>query len=216
MPTQSVMDRIYAGLLGPTTNYGGILDSTAEQQARQQAMMATGANLLGNSGWSSTPTSLSQAVGQAAGAGRAAQTQGLQDALQAQLLRSQITRNERGDLTAAVRDYQFAKQDGFAGSFEDWKKVTQQEAKGPASIQEYQLYTQQAESAGQEPMDFDSWIKHRAAMAVATPYTTEQRGGGRGAFDRRTGAYTPGSTLDEEAGAAGVTASTETGAKATA
>lgn len=128
------MDRIYAGLLGPTTNYGGILDSTAEQQARQQAMMATGANLLGNSGWTSTPTSLSQAVGQASSAGRAAQAQGLNDALQAQLLKSQMARNERvgagndGVGNYNPRDY----------TAESWAEFVKGEMKDPSVLKRFE------------------------------------------------------------------------------
>jgi hypothetical protein len=82
------MDRMSAGLLGPTTNYGGILNPQDEQAAQQQARMAMFSNLLANSGYTDRPTTLGQAVGGAMQAGRQTQNESLQQALQAQLMKS--------------------------------------------------------------------------------------------------------------------------------
>jgi hypothetical protein len=84
------MDRINAGLLGPTTNYGGILDPQAEAQARQQAQMAMAAQLLNAGGYSPQRTSIGQALGGAMQAGQSAQQQGLQQALEAQLMKTRM------------------------------------------------------------------------------------------------------------------------------
>jgi hypothetical protein len=164
--------------------------------------LALSSNLLQQSGWSQTPTTLGQAMGGAVNAGRQTQNESLNAALQAQLLKSQITRNERGDQTTAQREYEFAKQQGYKGTFEEWKQITQQESAGPASIQEYNLYSEQTKAAGGTPEPFDTWMQRRARMSVGAPFVQTEQAGGKGAFDRRTGGFAPATTLDQEAGAA--------------
>lgn len=124
------MDRINAGLLGPTTNYGGIIDPAAEQQARQQAQMAMYANLLQAGGYSDHRTTLGQAVGGAAMAGRGAQNEGLQSALQAQLMKSRIDAQNNRLTPDGVGDYQ-------PGDYTpaSWSKFVK--SKDPADLERY-------------------------------------------------------------------------------
>lgn len=100
------MDKINAGLLGPTTNYGGIIDSAAEQNARDQAKMAMYARLLAAGGPSSQPTSIGQAIGGAMQAGQQTQSAGLQQALQAQLMKSRIDAQKNRLTPDGMGDYQ--------------------------------------------------------------------------------------------------------------
>ena len=197
------MDRINAGLLGPTTSYGGLLNPQEQQDAQRQASMAMFANLLAAGGPSDRPTSLGQAIGGAVQAGRSAQSEGLQQALQAQLMKSQMARNMRADTPDAVRQYEFAKTNGYTGSFEDWKKITQQESKPTAPIQEYNLYSEQTSAAGGTPMPYQDWLAIRAKLNVGAPFSPDEQGGAKGGFDRRTGNFNPNTTLEQEAAAAG-------------
>jgi hypothetical protein len=132
-----VMDRIYSGLLGPTTNYGGILDPQAEAQARQQAQMAMAAQLLQAGGPSSMPIGLGQAVGGAMQAGQGAQQQSLNRALEANLMQSQMARNTRSQLPNSAQEFEF-----FKGlSPEDQAVFNGMRAKsGPAAIQEFEYF----------------------------------------------------------------------------
>lgn len=211
----SFMDRLNAGLLGPTTNYGGLIDQASQDQARQQAQAAMYAQLLQAGGYSPQRTTLGQAIGGAMQAGQAAQNNGLQQALQAQLMKSQIARNERGDLPDAVRQFQYAQQNGYTGSFEEWKKLTQQEAQPTAPIQEYNLYSSQETAAGRKPMDYQAWIERRAALNVGAPYAPGEQGGAKGAFDRRSGAFIPQTTLPQEADASRTISGAQAGGAAT-
>lgn len=210
----NIYQRAMSGLLGPTTNYGGILDPQAEEQAKRDAHMMFASQLLASSGYSDRPTTFGQAMGGAMIAGRGAQNESLNAALQAQLLKSQITRNERGDQTNSQRDYEYAKQNGYAGSFEEWKTITQQESAGPATIQEYNLYSSQEKAAGRVPKPFMDWMQNRAALNVGAPFTPGEEGGQRGGFDRRTGGFNGRTTVDQEAAAAGdIAAGKESGTK---
>ncbi len=211
------MDRINAGLLGQPTNYGGLLSPEAQQQAQREAQMALYSNLLASGGWSDRPVSLGQAIGGAATAGRTAQTQSLDAALQANLLKSQISRNLNGDIPDAVRQYKFARDNGYAGSFEDWKQITQQESKPTAPIQEYTLYATQEKAAGRTPLEYFKWLGERAKLNVGAPFAAGEEGGQRGAFDRRTGGFTPRTTVEQEATAAGdIAGGKESGTKSAA
>jgi hypothetical protein len=176
-------------------------------------MMA--AQLLSAGGYSDRRVGLGQAVGQAMMAGRSAQNEDLQSALQAQLIKSQIARNTKGDQTSAQRDYEYAKENGYTGSFEEWKRVAMQQSAGPATIQEYNLYSQQSTESGQKPKPFMEWMRERASYNVGAPYTPGEMAGGKGAFSRVTGQFTPQTTLEQEAGAAGELANAGAAGKAT-
>jgi hypothetical protein len=144
------MDRLNAGLLGPAQNYGGLLSPQDQQAAQQQAQMAMYANLMGAGGWSDKPTSLGQAIGGASQAGRAAQTEGLQSALQAQLMKSQIARNEKQNLPTSAEEFEYFK----SLSPEDQEVFNGLRAKsGPAAIQEFQFFKSLS------PEDQAAWTK---------------------------------------------------------
>lgn len=136
-------DRISSGILGPQQNYGGLLDEQAQQAAKHQAMMAMSAQLMQGGGWSPQRTTLGQAVGPAMQAGQAAGIQSIDAALQASLLKAQIEKANKpaaGRTPAAVEEYEYAKANGFKGSFEEWKRVASAQPQSPANIQEYEYF----------------------------------------------------------------------------
>jgi hypothetical protein len=79
------------GLLGTPETYGGLLDGQQQSQARNNGLMNFGASLLASSGPSATPQSFGRNFGQAALQGRSAQSQSTQDAINAALLKKQLT-----------------------------------------------------------------------------------------------------------------------------
>lgn len=83
-----LFDRITSGLLGPSSNYGGLLDHGAQDGARNDGRMALAASLLESSGPSTQRVGLGQALGRSIMAGRGAQNAGLESALQAQLMKA--------------------------------------------------------------------------------------------------------------------------------
>jgi hypothetical protein len=139
----SVWQRIQNGLLGPQRNYGGLLDPAAQQAAQRQGMLSMGASLLGNSGWSPQKITTGQAIGGALQAGQQGQQQSIEAALNAALLQSQIQKNNRvktGTDAKSVQEYEYAKANGFTGTFEEWKRVGSAKPQSPAGIQEYEYF----------------------------------------------------------------------------
>lgn len=135
-----IMSRVMSGLLGPTTNYGGILNPQDEDTASKDARMAMFANLLASSGPSDHPTSLGQVLGGAINAGRGAQSDSLKAALQAQLMQSQIAKNNQGESPSSVREYEYAKKNGYPGSFQDWTTIAGQTSR-PSNVQEWEFFS---------------------------------------------------------------------------
>lgn len=112
------------GLLGPSQNYGGLLSPEDQQAARSQAMLALGSNLMAAGGPSPTRVSFGQALAPAIAAGQQTQRAATDDYLQAMLLKVKMNQAAKGSQQPSdVRSYEYAKANGYAGSFEDWKRV---------------------------------------------------------------------------------------------
>jgi hypothetical protein len=186
-----ILDRIHAGLLGPTTNYGGLLDPRAEEQAKRDAMMALSSNLLAQSGWSQTPTTLGQAMGGAVNAGRQTQNESLNSALQANLLKSQIAKNERPNLPTSAEEFEYYKklspEDRII--FDAMKKKA-----GPAAIQEFEYFK------GLSPDDQATYTKLQRQPTVPKIVNI---GNVPHLVDPVTGVRTPLSSLENEMAGAG-------------
>lgn len=139
----SIWQKIQNGLLGPSQNYGGLLDMQQQKAAQQQGLLAMGTSLLGNSGWSPNRVGTGQALGQALQAGQQGKLQSIDSSLNAALLASQIQKNNRvktGTDAKSIQEYEYAKQNGFTGSFEDWKRVASAKPNQPSGIQEYEYF----------------------------------------------------------------------------
>jgi hypothetical protein len=138
----SIWDRLQAGLLGGGNNYGGLLGEDAQKAAKNQAMMAMAAQLMQAGGPSPTRTSFGQALGQGLQSGMQAQQGAEQQALQTMLVQSQIKKNERektGTTPASVQEYEYAKANGFKGSYQEWVVAGGQTSR-PSAVQEWEFY----------------------------------------------------------------------------
>lgn len=110
-----------------------------------QGMLNFGANLMAGSGPSPVRQNFGSILGQGLLANQQFKQQSEQDALQALLVKSQIERNKerssQGAAPSKVQEYEYAKANGFKGSFEEWMRVASAQQQSPAGIQEYEYFT---------------------------------------------------------------------------
>lgn len=197
-----VFDRIMTGILGQPNNYGGLLDPAAQRQAGSDGRTALFASLLQASGPSSQRIGLGQALGGAMLAGRQAQQDSLSSALQANLLQSQITRNNRGDLPTSAEEYEYFKK----LPPEEQKIYQEMRAKsGPAAIQEFQYFK------SLPPEDQATYIKLQRQPTVPKVVMI---GNVPHLVDPVTGTRTPLSSLEQEATGAATVKGAEAQAQA--
>lgn len=190
------MDRL-GGLLGGGGAYAGMLDEEQKKALQKQALLSMGANLMANSGWSPQRTSFGQALGNSLLATQQQAGQQGQDMLKAMLLRSQIKKNERGTVgktPSAVSEYEYAKANGFKGSFEEWKRVASAQPQSPAAIQEYEYWKNL-----KSPQEQDQYLTVKRSMQ---PFQLGEMGGGKVVFNRATGQYEQATSAAEEAAGA--------------
>lgn len=212
------LQKLLLGLTGTPANAGAV-DPSVQQAAQRQALLALGSNLLAGSGPSPQRQSFGQILGPSLMAAQQANQQGIDSALQTQLMMSQIQRNkqkQRSKPIAVLKDGKpvYVSEEEAVGMAP--YSYTGTEAKPAAPIQEYNLYTQQEQAAGRVPEEFMPWLARRAQYNVGAPYQQGEFGGARGAFNRVTGGFDPTTTLEQEAGAAGTIKAAETGAATTA
>lgn len=200
-----VMQRMLGGLLGPSQSYGGLLGEDDQKAARQQALMAMGAQLMSAGGPSATPVSFGQALGPALMAGQQAQQQYGNNMLEGMLLKTKLQKAGTATQTNSQKDYEYAKANGFAGSFEDWKRIASAQTQAPAAIQQYEYWKSLPTKE-----EKDAYLTVQRNMQ---PYQMVDMAGGRGAFNRATAQYTPMTTVEQEAAGAGHLASAAAGGK---
>jgi hypothetical protein len=134
-------NRGMGGLIGSTGSYGGLLGDDEKKAANQAAQMALAAQLLDAGGYSDQRVGIGQALGRGMSAASQARQGSVDQSLQSALLRKQMaaldqkTSNEPN----SVREYQYAKQNGFEGSFQDWVIAGGQNSR-PSAVQEWDFY----------------------------------------------------------------------------
>lgn len=192
---EKIQRMLRGGLLGPAQSYGGLLSGDDQKAARQQAMLAMGAQLMSAGGPSPTRVSFGQALGPALLAGQQAGRQSNQDMLQAMLLKTKLQKATETKSPSAVQEYEYAKANGFQGSFQDWKRVASAQQSTPAAIQAYEYWknlpTQQEK---------DEYLTVQRNMQ---PYQLGEMAGGKVVFNRATGQYEQATTAGQEAAGAG-------------
>jgi hypothetical protein len=108
-----------------------------------------------------------------------------------------LSANKPEDRPNSVREYEYAKANGYKGTYDEWQRIGTVQAKDPASIQEYNL----AKSQGYKGT-FEQWIGDRAQATVTMPFVPMTVGGVPGFGNRQSGGFTPTSSLPEETDAA--------------
>ena len=81
---------------------------------------------------------------------------------------------EAADKTpSSVQEFEYAKKNGFGGSFQDWKQTGGGAASAPATVQEYNFYADQMKKSGGEPLSFLDYQKQKSAHFADGNYSPE-------------------------------------------
>jgi hypothetical protein len=107
-----------------------------------QGLLNLGANLMAAGGPSPQRTNLGQALGGSLLANQQFQQQQGDSQLKQMLLQSQILKNSREqqeNQPSSVQEYEYAKRNGFKGSFQEWIVAGGQSSR-PSAVQEWEFY----------------------------------------------------------------------------
>lgn len=119
---------------------GGGLLGDEPKVANRDGMMALAAQLLEGGGYSPQRTTFGQQIGRGLQVANAARAQSLQDQQKARLVNAQIAATQAKPTgPASVQEYEFAKANGFQGSFQEWVVAGGQSSR-PSSVQEWEFY----------------------------------------------------------------------------
>jgi hypothetical protein len=193
------------GLLGPAQSYGGLLSEEDRRAIQQQQLLALGAGMLANSGYSPQRTTTGQAIGQGLMAAQGAGQQAQQDMLSAMLLKTKLANAGKQNSPSDVRSYEYAKTNGYKGTFEDWKKIAAAQPTRPADLQVFDEFQKMTPEQQQQYMKLQRQpTVPQVVMIGNVPHLV----------DKISNTVTPLSTIDKEAGGAATVAGAE--AQATA
>jgi hypothetical protein len=168
------MKRLPGGVMAPSPTTGRGLFGLQNPEQRDM-LLSLGANLLAGSGYSKQPRTTGEILGSAMLAAQQSRAMQQEREQKRRLQEAQIAEIERqaknpGELEIVIGP------DGkprYAARTEAVGQEAYQRpgsvAEAPASIQEYQLYTQQAAAAGQQPIPFEQWLRQKAAMTPINP-----------------------------------------------
>ena len=204
-PTQGpgILDRL-GGMLG-VQDYGGLLGPAEKKAAQRQALLAAASQLMAASGPSPTRVSFGQALGPALMAGQQAGNQYGQDMLQAMLLKTKLQRGSETKKPSDVQSYEYAKANGYNGSFSDWKRIAAAQAQPTSDVQNWEYFQKLS------PEQQKQW------MSLQRQPTAPQLAVINGVptlVDRIQGTQTPLTNLQSEIGATTAKAGAEAEAKA--
>lgn len=138
----SYLEKLQRILMAGGGNAGGMLDEGQQKAARNQAMMAMAAQLMQAGGQSDRRVSFGEAMGSGLQAGMQAGQQAEQNALKSLLLQSQIqkAKNTQVKKPSDVQSYEYAKANGYAGTFEDWKRIAAAQKQPTSDVQNWEYY----------------------------------------------------------------------------
>lgn len=133
-------------------------------QQRQRA--ATFAQLAASSGPTvAGTTGPLQAFGQATSAGLHAGNIGIDDALKARAVNAQILNAQREQSPSSVREFEYARANGFKGSYQDWAQQ-QGQASMPGSLQELNAINADRTSRKQPLMTPEEYLSQRRGSSA--------------------------------------------------
>lgn len=181
------------GLLGVPAGYGDMLTPEQKKALAMQAMGSLGANLLANSGWSPNKTTLGQALGNSILSTQQQMGAQGQDMLQAMMLKAKLQKGTEVKKPSDVQSYEYAKTNGYNGSFEDWKRVAASKPQQPAGIQEYEYFNKLS------PEQQKQFLSLQRSPVVPQVVTVN---GVPTLVDRTTGGANPLSSIETETDAA--------------
>lgn len=125
---------------GGDPNAPGLLGLINRSTAGVGGAGGLGLQLLANSGYSATPRTFGQILGQSALGAQQMQAGMQEQQVKQQLLQAQLKALQAKPMgTAPIQEYEYAKAQGFPGSFADWQAQQKASTAQPAAgIQEYE------------------------------------------------------------------------------
>jgi hypothetical protein len=198
------LEKLMGALGGNNPN----MDPAQNKQLQQQALMAMASQLMAAGGESTHKVSFGEALGPALMAGQQARAQGEDQALKQMLMQSQIQKSQqkqRGKLVPAIDPATGQPVYKYEEEAEGMQPYAKPGAEGqtPSAIQEYEYW-----KSLKTPAEQDAYLTIKRNMQ---PYQWVESAGAKGGFNRATNTFTPQTTVEEEAAAAGQLAA---GAKA--
>jgi hypothetical protein len=173
----------------------GLMGRLSSALGGSQGLLNIGGNLLAASGPSPTRVGLGQAVGGSLLANQQFQRQQGQDMLAQMLLKVKLAKAGQAGQTNSQKDYEYAKTNGFTGTFEEWKKVASAQPQTPAAIQQYEYWKKLPTKEEQ-----DAYLTVQRNMQ---PFQVADMAGGKIVFNRATGNWEQATTASQEAAGQG-------------
>lgn len=199
------------GLMAPPPTTGtGLLGAPGTPQG--DALTAFAGNLLAGSGWSPTRQTGSEVFGRALLAAQQARAASLDQIQKQKLAESQLQlqqaqlNNLQNPTTDDIREYQFAKNNGYTGTFDQWMVIKKMSGSTPAALQEWDYYNKLS------PEDQKRFLELKRSQQT---YALGEVAGAPGAFNRQTGGFTPLASTTQEAQGKGQVAGAVSAAQAT-
>lgn len=200
----TLLQKLLAGLAGTPANAGAV-DPATRQAAQRQALMAMSAQLLAGSGPSPQRQSFGSIAGQSLLAGQQANQQGIDSALQTQLLMSQIQRNKQT---------------------QQQRKLTTVGAGGAVLDENGKVVYTNPAKQGEGPSNWEEWVRYNELSPDDQKRYLEMKrnqnalqlvdvAGGKNIFNKASGALNPVTTAQQEASGAAQIAGAQSQARAT-
>ncbi len=178
------------GLLGGPQE--GLFGPDETKRLQSQGLMNFGASMLANSGPSPEKRSFGQILGNSMLQSQQANAQAQEGQLKNLVLKKQLER-PAGENPASVAEYEYAKKNGFLGSFQEWKRVGSAQPQSPSAIQEYEYFNKLDPEGQKQFLSLQrSPVVPQVVMVNGVPTLV----------NRTNGDKNPLSTLDSEADAA--------------
>lgn len=133
------------GLMGDPAPTGsglmGIMQGINADPTKRDALSAFAAQMLAGSGYSPVRQTGSEVFGRALLAAQQARAASLEQIQKQKYQEAQIAalEREKNQNPNSVREYEYARQNGFQGSFQDWITAGGQSSR-PSSVQEWEFY----------------------------------------------------------------------------
>jgi hypothetical protein len=164
----------------PPAAQPGFMSKIQSALGGPQGMMNMGASLLAGSGPSPVRQNFGSILGQSLLQNQQFQQQSSDSELKKALLMSQIERNKRGTTVktpSKVQEYEYAKQNGFKGSFQEWMRVGSAQPSNPASIEEYEYFNKLDPQAQKQFLSLQrSPVVPQIAMVNGVPTLVDRTG----------------------------------------
>jgi hypothetical protein len=160
---------------------GGLFGQVQQGQQQQGGLRGLLSNpdlamaLLANSGYSPHKRGFGEILGTSALQARQMGQQREDDAFKRKYMEAQMQKMlqpEAGNAPNSIQEFEYAKQNGYTGTFEQWRATQGTKAEPPASIQEFNLAKEQGFKG-----TFFEYVSERAKRSAQYPYSVHDVNG---------------------------------------